>query len=76
MASKSKRPFPNVMKISEKCRARTCPCKGCPQVETCRKGCIYCDETGKARKMGFCSILRRDGQLLYQERRKQKNLGK
>lgn len=62
------------MKISEKCRARTCPCKGCPQVETCRKGCIYCDETGKARKMGFCSTLRRDGQLLYQERRKPKNL--
>lgn len=60
------------MIASEKCRIRTCPCKGCPQVKVCLEGCIHCSKTEKTRNIGFCSIMSRDGQLLHQERKKSK----
>lgn len=59
------------MCVSKKCKARTCPCKGCPQVQGCAKGCSYCDEVGHKRNIGFCSTTHRDGQLLYEQRKKQ-----
>lgn len=40
------------MKISEQCRKRTCPCKGCPKVKECLSGCLSCDLEGHANNMG------------------------
>lgn len=48
-----------------KCRKRTCPCKDCPQVDACEKGCLECDRQGKTTNIGFCTITRRDGDLIY-----------
>lgn len=56
------------MKISEQCRKRTCPCKGCPKVKECLSGCLSCDLEGHANNMGYCSIENRDGQMLYQRK--------
>lgn len=61
------------MCVSKKCKARTCPCKGCPQVQGCAKGCSYCDEVGHKRNIGFCSTTHRDGQLLYEQKKKKES---
>lgn len=55
--------------VSGKCRKWSCPCKGCPEVDTCRIGCLMCDENGRAENIGFCTRLRRDGRVLAAERR-------